>query len=523
MKRRDFIKMLGVIGASSALPLGVASAFASDKAPALPIPGLLKSDASGQISINIQEGQTSWFGKSARTWGYNGALLGPTLSLRRGEKVNMNVTNSLPESTALHWHGLEVPGVVDGGPQAMISAGGNWRPSLEVQQEAATCWYHPHPHGRTGKQVAMGLGGFLIVEDEISDKLDIPKNYGVDDIPVVIQDKRLDEKGQIDYEMDIMTASVGWFGDLMLTNGEFYPEHAAPKGWVRLRLLNGCNARSLRLACSDRRPMYVIASDGGFIEAPVRLTELTLYMGERFEVLIDLSKGIDFDLLSLPVSQPGMNIPPFDRPVPVLRLRTTGQRGHKNIPQSLVKLPPIPDTSNLPVRYIELSMNHRLMMQGMMGMRENFGGSMGEARGMMGRGMMGGGMRGRRGMMGGRSGSSGMDIWNSNFINGRPFTMNYSSFDVKIGQYEKWVIRGTDMMLHPFHVHGTQFRILRENSRVPELHRRGFKDITLVQGGESVFVARFMHPAPKERMYMAHCHLLEHEDTGMMMSFTTSA
>jgi len=144
---------------------------------------------------------------------------------------------------------------------------------------------------------------------------------------------------------------------------------------------------------------------------------------------------------------------------------------------------------------------------------------------MMGGGMMGRGMmRGGRGMMGrGMMGGGGGDIWTSNMINGRPFTMNYSSFDVKVGQYEKWIINGSDMMLHPFHVHGCQFRILQENNRMPPPHRRGLKDTVLVQGGESVILVRFKHQAPPERMYMAHCHLLEHEDTGMMMSFTTSA
>jgi blue copper oxidase len=526
MKRRDFIKMLGLTALSTGIPFPALMAIAAETTRVLPIAPLLRPE-DGRLLLTVQEGQTTWFGRKVKTWGYSADILGPTLALRKGELVTMNVQNRLPESTALHWHGLEVPGIADGGPQAMIPAGGSWKPTIRVDQPASTCWYHPHPHQRTGFQVAMGLAGMIIVEDETSDALALPKTYGVDDIPVVIQDKRLDENFQISYAMDVMTATVGWFGDLMITNGAFYPHHEAPQGWVRLRLLNGCNARSLRLACSDNRPMYVIASDGGFLETPIQVHQLDMLMGERFEVLIDLGSGRDVDLLSLPVRQPGMNIPPFDQSVPVLRLQPNSKPGHRSMPKALVKLPAIPSHQHLPIRYIDLSMDHWMMMQGMRELRDRFGGSMGPMMGggMMGGGMMGGGMMGRgRGMMGrGMMGGSGGDIWKSNMINGRAFTMNYASFDVKVGQYEKWIINGSDMMLHPFHVHGCQFRILQENNRPPLPHRRGVKDTVLVQGGESVILVRFKHQAPPERMYMAHCHLLEHEDTGMMMSFTTSA
>ncbi len=101
----------------------------------------------------------------------------------------------------------------------------------------------------------------------------------MDDIPLVLQDKRLDGRDQVDYQLDVMSAAVGWFGDLMLTNGAVYPAHDAPRGWLRLRLLNGCNARSLTLATSDGRPLYVIGSDGGLLAEPVALSELALLPG----------------------------------------------------------------------------------------------------------------------------------------------------------------------------------------------------------------------------------------------------
>lgn len=109
-----------------------------------------------------------------------------------------------------------------------------------------------------------------------------------------------------------MTAAVGWFGDTLLCNGAFYPQHVSPRGWLRLRLLNGCNARSLKITTSDNRPLYVIASDGGFLAEPVKLNELELLMGERFEVLVDTSDGQPFDMVTLPVQQIGMTVAPFD-------------------------------------------------------------------------------------------------------------------------------------------------------------------------------------------------------------------
>ncbi len=273
MHRRDFIKLTAALGAATSLPLWSRAALAADFSP-LPIPPLLQPDAHGKINLNIQTGTVAWLPSAAtQTWGYNGNLLGPAIRLQRGKPVTIDVTNSLPEATTVHWHGLEIPGEVDGGPQALIQPGTTRQITFSVDQPAATCWFHPHTHGKTGHQVAMGLGGLVLIDDSDSEKLPLPKQWGVDDIPVILQDKLLGKDGQIDYQLDVMTAAVGWFGDRMFTNGAHYPQQITPRGWVRLRLLNGCNARSLNLALSDGRPMYVIASDGGLLAEPVAVRE----------------------------------------------------------------------------------------------------------------------------------------------------------------------------------------------------------------------------------------------------------
>ncbi|MEG1466827.1 MAG: multicopper oxidase CueO [Hafnia sp.] len=540
MLRRDFIKLTAMLGASSALPLWSRAAFAADH-PALPIPALLTPDAAGKIALNVQTGSMKWkAGMQTPTWGINGPLLGPAMRLQRGKDVAINVTNALPEATTMHWHGMEIPGTSDGGPQAVIEAGKMWTAEFKVDQPATTAWFHPHTHGLTGRQVAMGLGGLIIIDDEESTKLPLPKEWGVDDVPVILQDKRLNAKGHIDYQLDIMTAAVGWFGDMMLTNGAVYPQHLAPRGWLRLRFLNGCNARSLNLATSDGRPLYVVGSDGGLLGEPVKLTELPILMGERFEVLVDTRDGKAFDIITLPVKQMGMTLPPFDRALPVLHIQPTLKSNEAKLPDALVNMPAVPAADNVKTRWLQLMMDPQLDMMGMQMMMQRYGmasmagmdmkghGNMagmdhGQMQGKMAHGQMGHGKMNHGGMEQGNQMAPGYDFMHGNKINGIAFDMAKPMFDVKRGTYEKWIISGEgDMMLHPFHIHGTQFRILSENGKPPAAHRSGWKDTVRVEGWRSEVLVKFDHEAPKERAYMAHCHLLEHEDTGMMMSFTVS-
>ncbi|ALQ48471.1 Blue copper oxidase CueO precursor [Raoultella ornithinolytica] len=540
MQRREFIKLTAAAGVFSALPLWSRSVFAASR-PALPVPNLLTADARNRITLTIQAGKTQFGPHQATTWGYNGNLLGPALKLKKGEAVTVDIHNRLAEETTVHWHGLEVPGEVDGGPQGIIAPGASRSVNFTPSQRAATCWFHPHQHGKTGRQVAMGLAGLVLISDEESEQLLLPKQWGIDDVPVIVQDKRFTAAGEIDYQLDMMSAAVGWFGDTLLANGALYPEHAAPRGWLRLRLLNGCNARSLNFSTSDNRPMYVIASDGGLLAEPVKVTGLPVLMGERFEVLVDTRDGKAFDLITLPVSQMGMAIAPFDKPQPVLRIQPLTIQASGTLPDSLVSMPALPSLEGLTQRTLQLSMDPMLDMMGMQVLMQKYGdqamsgmnhgsmmdhGNMGHGmmgnmsdKGQMNHGDMGNMNHGGMGQM--NHGADGFDFHNANRINGKAFDMNLPMFAAAKGQYERWVISGKgDMMLHPFHIHGTQFRILSENGAAPAAHRSGWKDTVRVEGGVSEVLVKFDHEASKEHAYMAHCHLLEHEDTGMMLGFT---
>lgn len=528
MQRRQFLKLSAALSAAGALPLWSRSLMAASR-PLLPIPSLLMPDARGQYTLTAMQGTTEWNGKAVPTWGYNGNLLGPAIRLQSGKPATVNIHNRLSEATTLHWHGLEIPGAVDGGPQASIAPGGSRQVSFTPDQPAATCWYHPHLHGKTGHQVAQGLAGLILLEDDEMGKLRLPTQWGVDDVPLIFQDKQLTKDGsQIDYQLDVMRAAVGWFGDMMLTNGVQYPQHAVPRGWLRVRLLNGCNARSLHVAASDQRPLYVIASDGGLLAEPVKLASLPMLPGERFEVMIETSDGKAFDLVTLPVGQMGMTLAPFDQPLPLVQILPLRVMASATLPDQLATLPPVPKTDGLNTRWLQLMMDPQLDQRGMQALMQRYGDK------AMGKG-------GHHGMsmthdkpatdhdqpmdhsMHGMAQPAGYDFRNGNKINGQAFNMTKPSFAVKLGEFEKWTISGEgDAMLHPFHIHGTQFRILSENGKPPAPHRQGWKDMVNVDGWRSEVLVRFNYVATAEHAYMAHCHLLEHEDTGMMLGFTVS-
>lgn len=534
MHRRHFLKLTAALSAAGALPLWSRSLMAASR-PLLPVPSRLEPDPRGQIQLTAMTGTSQWQGKDVPTWGYNGSLLGPAVVLRRGKTVTVNIRNQLPEATTLHWHGLAIPGDVDGGPMARIEPGTTRQVSFTPDQPAATCWFHPHLHGKTGHQVAQGLAGLILLQDDETDKLRLPTQWGSDDVPLIFQDKRLTQDGsRIDYQLDIMSAAVGWFGDMMLTNGVQYPQQAVPRGWLRLRLLNGCNARSLHIAASDNRPLYVIGSDGGLLAEPVKVASLPLLPGERFEVMVDTSDGKAFDLVTLPVEQMGMTLAPFDQPLPLVQILPLRVMASATLPDQLVQLPAVPSAEGLNTRWLQLMMDPQLDQQGMAALMRRYGDkAMGNAGGhhAMSSGGADTAMSGHDMAMGdhdmsmhdAHGAASGYDFHSGNKINGQAFSMTKPMFNVAPGQLEKWTISGEgDKMLHPFHIHGTQFRILSENGKPPAPHRQGWKDMVNVDGWRSEVLVRFDHRAAAEHAYMAHCHLLEHEDTGMMLGFTVS-
>ncbi len=285
---------------------------------------------------------------------------------------------------------------------------------------------------------------------------------------------------------------------------------------------------------SDKRPLYVIASDGGLLTEPVAVDTLELLPGERFEVLIDAHDGKTFDIQTLPVAQLGMTLPPYDAPLPLVTIQPLQILSSGTLPDTLASLPSVTAVSSFNRRRLQLSMDPRLDNQGMAALMARYGeqamNGMAERHNQHDSMMKGhtqhhamAQMQGQHSRMTHEQNDGAWDFHMGNKINGVAFDISKPAFAVKRGVYEKWTISGEgDMMRHPFHIHGTQFRILSENGRPPAAHRQGWKDIVDVNAGSSEVLVYFKHTATIGTPYMAHCHLLEHEDTGMMLGFTVS-
>ncbi len=491
MKRRTVLKSsLAALVLAGAAPYGLSlfgrepllsKAHASNRVPItpLPIPPLLenldKSGKTARFAMEAQRGVMDFFpGKPTSTFGYNGNFLGPTIRVRNGQRFSMSAKNSLGQTTTLHWHGLHVPAQWDGGPRQPIADGSTWKPEFTIRQEAATLWYHPHAMGLTGEQVYNGLAGLFYIEDEFSDSLDIPKNYGVDDIPLVIQDRRFFSNGQFAYTQNMHDVMNGVIGNHMLVNGALRPSLSVHAGLLRLRLLNGSNSSIYRIAFKDQRTFKVIASDGGFLEHPVAMNSIVLSAGERAEIILDLGGAAVEEELILLVDQ--MKGSRFE----AMRIKV-GSPAESNaaLPSDLRPLDRIPES--------EASIIRGFTMETM----------------AMGGGRMGMGMMGRR-----------------LTINGKKMDINRIDEQVKLSSTEIWEITNQSVMMmsmpHSMHLHDVQFQILSRNGQTPP-HEQGRKDTVLIMPGETVrIISRFRDYTG---VYMYHCHLLEHEDDGMMGQF----
>jgi len=467
--RRAFLQASAV--APAALLAGATSA--QDAPPRLASPPLLGARASGGVlALAVQRGQTEfWPGVASPTFGYNGAYLGPTLRLHSGDDVRMEITNRLAEETTVHWHGLLVPSAVDGGPHNAIAPAARWRPLLPVRQAATTAWYHAHPHMRTAAQVYAGLAGLLLVTDPQEQALGLPSRYGVDDLPLVLQDKAFDRERRLVAPRNHMVAMHGLHGNVLLVNGAPQPVAKVPAGLVRLRLLNAGNARLLDIAFEDGRSFHWIATEGGLLRAPVALRRLSLAAGQRAEVLVDFADGAPAPMVSVLPGQRGS--------LPVMRFEPEGRAAPAALPARLAQW-----EGRSPA---QAARRRRLVL--------NSGG--------MGMGM--GGMAGLQAL---------------HAIDGKPFAMDRIDQRVRLGDLEVWEVTADGMVMpHPFHIHGVHFEVLRRGGQSPVEEDQGRRDTVIVDETVELLV-HFTQPASAAAPFMYHCHILEHEDMGMMGQFT---
>ncbi len=443
------------------------------------------------------------FGDASNVVKLLGSYLGPVIHARTGDRIRVRLENALQEPTIIHWHGLRVPENMDGHPRYAIQPGKEFVYEFEVLDRAGTYWFHPHAHGTTGPQVYQGLAGLFLVSDAEEDAADLPT--GEFDVPIVIQDRTFDASNQFLYAPRMGMMNDGVLGDRVLVNGEADFDLPVATRAYRIRLLNGSNSRTYKLAWSNRMPLHVIATDGGLLGAPTTREYVTLAPGERVELWADFSDfpiGTEVTLQSMAfeavdVGMDGMmgmmgaedmsNLPdlPNGAEFDVMRVHVDRVQ---------------PETRSLPERLSTIA-RYRIEDASNSASPRTFAVSM-----IMNMGM-------------------GMS-WG---LNGRTFRVNDVAADevIKLNDLEVWelVNETTPMaMNHPLHIHGAQFQIV-ERSVMPEFSAgwesvrqgyvdEGWKDTVLLMPGERVkLLVRF---TDFTGTYIYHCHNLEHADAGMM-------
>lgn len=445
------------------------------------------------FNLTVQSGTQNFYGsKATPTYGINGVWMSPTIIVNKGDNITLNVINNLNVKTTMHWHGLHVAAMNDGGPHQIINPSTTWSPKFKVLNNAGTFWYHPHGAGQTDPQVSRGLAGFFIIKDSMEATLNLPRTYGVDDIPLVVQSKAFDDLQQIAIATDMDTA--------LFVNGTLNPYFNAPAQVIRFRLLNGSSLRSYYFGFNNGQTFYQIATDGGLRDSSLSLTRLLLNPGERAEILVNFSGMASQSLFlksfasELPIGIYGadsigdanneiheykdnfLNGADYN----LLKINVVAQTSSPvlTIPASLE--PYIPFNINSATKYRTIVFDTIRLLP----------------------------------------------IDPPNRAEG-PFGMNNKSFDmdsinevVHLNTTEIWTLKNNTLIAHPFHIHDIQFNVIEKSGLPPIPSETGWKDVVLVLPGDSVkFITKFTTFADNITPYMYHCHLLHHEDDGMMGSF----
>jgi bilirubin oxidase len=388
-------------------------------------------------------------------WAFNGRMPGPTLEAREGDRVIVHFHNRLPEATTVHWHGLSVPVEADGNPMDPVPPGKSYDYVFTLPKgSAGTYWYHPHPHGKAGKQVGRGLYGALIVRAADDPLPSIPEKL------LVLTDARFTSYGSIIFPAG-NDEEQGWEGNLVFVNGQRLPTIALRPGEIqRWRVVNASVARYYRLSLPGHT-LLQIGSDGGLFERPVPRSDLLLAPADRAELLVQGTgaPGSRAVLLSLPYDRYPKSLRPanWDRPLDLLTVEysTEAPVVPSPIPAVLRPVPALDPAQATVTRPFVLQ--HAL-------------------------------------------------------INHRFFHPHRVDVTARLGDTEIWAIENRDNMDHPFHLHGFSFQVLDRNG-VPEPFPAWEDSVNVPKGQSLRFIVRFAaHPG----LRMFHCHIMDHEDYGMM-------
>ena len=515
ISRRRFLKLTGLGLAAGAvggrfLPLVDAVASAQGVGLASPVelgrrpgPGVVRFDlAASPATVSVA-------GRTARLWTYNGGFPGPTLRLWEGDRVELRFSNGLPEVTNLHFHGLHIPPTGNGDNVfRQVAPGETALYEFSVPEgSAGTFWYHPHVHGTVASQLFRGLAGAIVVEG--------PADAVFGDLPeqlLVLKDFEFNARGDV-APHGMMDWSMGREGSLVTVNGEESPSVEVSGGALRLRLLNASNARYYRLAIPSSE-ITVIASDGGFVAKPYRATELLLAPGERYEVVASFPSPGEYHLVTLPYDRapeddmaamggiagmggtagmggmagmPGMGqgaegggmgaMPGHDMGAPGMGMPGGAPPAYSAaapltrfvVRESGDYVPPRTLAAIEPLRRADAVISRRLVLAE----------DMAAAR---------------------------------FFIDGKEFDPDRVDVAPRLGTVEHWEIVNDTGMDHPMHLHVHPFQLLAGDGT--DEGRREWKDVVNVPARGSVEILVPFRDFVGKTVF--HCHVVEHEDRGMM-------
>lgn len=476
INRRQFL----LVTAASAVTASVASwAIGKSKKTLIntqvSLPKIYKS-TNGLLEVDLEASSrpVNLGSKQAYLLNYNGQVPAPRLEAKPGDTVRIRFTNNLSQATNLHYHGLHVTPngnadnvFLDIPPKESLT----YEFPIPKNHPSGTFWYHPHRHPFVAEQIFGGLAGLFIIRGELDE---IPEIKAAKEEFLVLQDFALDENGRIQTP-DQMAMMRGREGQMLTVSGQINPSLSiASGGLLRLRILNASASRFYRLAL-ENHPFYLIASDGGALAAPIELKELLLSPGERAEVLVRGEKEAkQYRLLNLPYDRGGMEMMgggmgmmgknSETNPQVLATLIYQDSVSTLALPQKLIPLERLPEPKT--VRRIELSME------------------MAPGKGMV------------------------------FMFNGKAFDPNQINTQVKLNTVEDWdlVNIDPDRMDHPFHLHINPFQVISRNGQ-PETYQ-AWKDTVLVRGNETVRIRIPFRDFAGKTVY--HCHILDHEDLGMM-------
>ena len=446
------------------------------------------------ITLTVQSSTKQFFGtNNTPTYGYNGNFLGPTIFLNKDDSVTLNVKNTLNQATTVHWHGLHVSPQNDGGPHQIIQPNTTWSPSFKIRNEASTFWYHPHGEGKTEMQISKGLAGILIVRDSLEKTYTLPRRYKIDDFPLIVQSKNFD----VFYQFAIATHE----DSILMVNGTLDPFLQVPKQVIRLRLLNASADRTYNFGLSDNSNFYLIGSDGGLLSQPHVTSRVRLSTGERAEILVDLTtytvgsqlylksfaselpRGIigadSVGTASIVIGEGYYSNPLNGADFNILRLDVVAQTANPitTIPTAFTPKVPLSTANVDATRHIHFSADT---------------------------------------VMSGQAGK----VDGPFFMNNTPFHMDSINIITYLNNTEIWKLTNKTLVAHPFHIHDIEFFVVDINGNPPPPQYQGLKDVILVQPDDTVrFITKFTTFADPHVPYMYHCHLLHHEDDGMMGTF----